>query len=56
MNKEDYKDGMAIIVNGRKCIANDLERCNDGSYVVHVAFPMKDTQWRVPIDKVEVAK
>lgn len=56
MTKEEYKEGQAVIAYGRKCIANGLEKCGDGSYVVHVAFPMKETQWRVPLDKVEAVK
>lgn len=53
MKKEDYKDGMAVIANGKNGIANGLELCGDGSYIVHVCFPLKDTQWRVPIDQIE---
>jgi len=53
MKIEDYREGMAVTAEGRKGFAVELEKCNDESYVVHVAFPGKDAQWRVPVEKVE---
>lgn len=53
MKPEDYKEGMAVTADGRRGYAVELEGCNDGTVVVHVAFPGKEAQWRVPIEKVE---
>jgi hypothetical protein len=56
MKPEEYREGMAVRANGTKGIANGIELCNGGKYVVHVAFPMRECQWRVPIEQVEVEK
>ena len=53
MTQEDYKEGMPVLARGKRGIANGLERCGDGSYIVHVAFLGKDTQWRVPLEQIE---
>lgn len=53
VKREDYREGMPVTAEGRKGIAVELEHCADDSYVVHIAFPGKEAQWRVPIDKVE---
>jgi hypothetical protein len=54
MKQEDYKDGLKVTAKGAKGIAAGIERCNDGKFVVHVAFPGRESQWRVPIEQVEV--
>ena len=56
MKIEDYEEGMTVLARKQHGIAVELEECNDGSFVVHVAFPGKDSQWRVPIEQVEVDK
>lgn len=56
MKPEEYREGMAVKANGTRGTANGLERCGDGKLVVHVAFPMRESQWRVPIEQVEVEK
>lgn len=54
MKKEDHKDGMPVTVKGNlRGYGVELEKCNDGSHVIHVAFIGKECQWRVPIDEVE---
>lgn len=58
MTKDEYKDGLEIIVKGKRAIANGLELCADGSYIVHAFFPHSPNgvQWRVPIGKVQIDK
>lgn len=56
MTKEEYKDGMTVLLNGRKFIATELELCNDGSHVVHLAVSGRESNLRIPLDKVEAAK
>lgn len=53
MKPEDYREGMAVKANGVSGVAVGLERCNEDKLVVHVAFPMRESQWRVPIEQVE---
>lgn len=53
MKTEDYREGMPVTVDGRRGFAVELENCNDNTVVIHVAFPGKEAQWRVPIEKVE---
>lgn len=56
MKPEEYRDGMAVVANGQRGVAVGLERCNEDKMVVHVSLPMRETNWRVPIEQVEVVK
>lgn len=56
MKQEEYKDGLKVVHQRARGIAVELEKCNDGSYVVHIAFPGQTVQRRAPIAEVEVAK
>lgn len=54
MKIEDYREGMAVRVRGQqRGFAVELEKCGEDTWVVHVAFPGKETNWRVPIAEVE---
>lgn len=54
MKQEDYKDGLKVTAKGAHGITAGIERCNDGKMIVHVAFQGRESQWRVPIEDVEV--
>ena len=55
MKEADYKDGLKVTAYGNAHgIAAGIERCNDGKFIVHVAFQGRESQWRVPIEQVEV--
>ena len=56
MKQEEYKEGQPVLAYGAKGYAVELERCNDGKHVIHIAFPGRESQWRVPIEDVEVRK
>lgn len=56
MTEKEYKDGLPVIARGERGIAAGLERCNGGTLIVHVAFNGRESQWRVPIEQVEVQK
>lgn len=56
MKPEEFRPGVPVIADGRRGIATELELCNDETLVIHVAFPMKEAQSRVPIERVEVQK
>lgn len=57
MKREDYKkDGMEVLFREKKFVANDVELCGDGTYVVHLVVPGRDAQLRVPIARVEEKK
>lgn len=54
MKTEDYREGQPVRAKGANGFAAGLERCNDGRFIIHVAFTGRESQWRVPIEEVEV--
>lgn len=56
MKTEDFKIGLPVMAHGRKGHAVEIERCNGNTFVIHIAFTGQESQWRVPIEQVEVRR